>query len=267
MKRVYPEESWPDSWKYSYPYDLEEIYGATISPGYASAYRLRRTETLRLIEEVLPKNSSILDMGAAQGNFSLALAELGHHVTWNDLRADLADYVRLKYEYGDISYAPGNAFELNFAVPFDGVLITEIIEHVAHPDDFLRKCAQLVKPGGVIIMTTPNGAYFRNHLPKFSDCADPSAYESVQFKPNSDGHIFLLHPEEVGMLADRAGLVLEKRVLFMNPLSIGHVKTALLLRILPQSLVRGLETLTQHLPWSLQRKFLFQMAAVYRRAK
>ena len=30
-----------------------------------------------------------------------------------------------------------------------------------------------------------------------SDCVDPSVYESGQFKPDSDGQIFLLHPDEV----------------------------------------------------------------------
>src|ERR1043166_1848550 len=46
-------------------------------------------------------------------------------------------------------------------------LITEIIEYVAHPDEFLRKAASLAKPGGYIVMTTPNGGDFLNRLPKF----------------------------------------------------------------------------------------------------
>src|SRR5271163_3374633 len=200
MRRVYIEDGWPDSWKYSYPYDLEEVYGEIANRGYAYAYDNRRRQTLRLLTEVLAPGARILDIAAAQGNFSIALAEMGYNVTWNDLREDLADYVRLKQEQGEIQFAPGNAFELKFPFLFDAVLITEIIEHVAHPDEFLLKTAQLVKPGGYIVMTTPNGAYFQNSLPKFSDCTDPSIYEAVQFKPNSDGHIFLLHPQELKTL-------------------------------------------------------------------
>jgi len=249
----------------SYPYDLEEIYGEIIHRGYAESYRIRQKKTLQLIQEVLPKGSRILDIGAAQGNFSLTLAEMGYKVVWNDLRAELADYVKLKHEHGEITYAPGNAFELNFPEPFDGVVITEIIEHVAHPDEFLRKAAQLVRPGGYIIMTTPNGAYFRNNLPKFSDCADPSVYESIQFKPNADGHIFLLHPEEVAILGERAGLELVTLLLCINPLSAGHVKTAPLLSVLPMSIVRGLEQVSQRLSPPIRRKLLCQMAAVYRK--
>src|SRR4051812_44490806 len=135
MKRVYLEENWPESWRYSYPFDLEEGYGEITNRGYAYAYENRRRHTLRLLTEVLAPGARILDIAAARGNFSIALAEMGFDVTWNDLREDLAGYAQLKHERGKITFAPGNAFELSFPTLFDAVLITEIIEHVAHPDD------------------------------------------------------------------------------------------------------------------------------------
>jgi 2-polyprenyl-6-hydroxyphenyl methylase/3-demethylubiquinone-9 3-methyltransferase len=266
MKRVFIQESWPESWKASYPYDLEEVYGKITNRGYAYAYDNRRIQTIRLLTKVLPTGARILDVAAAQGNFSITLAELGYNVTWNDLREDLGDYVRLKQERGQIDFAPGNAFELNFQSAFDAVLITEIIEHVAHPDEFLMKVAQLVKPGGYIVMTTPNGGYFRNPLPKFSDCADPSVYESVQFKPNSDGHIFLIHPDEVEPLASRAGLQVEEVVLFSNPLTNGQMKMELLLRILPRSFVNVIEAATQRLPTLVRQNLSLQMGVRFQKS-
>jgi 2-polyprenyl-3-methyl-5-hydroxy-6-metoxy-1,4-benzoquinol methylase len=265
VNRVKIEENWPDSWKSAYPYDLEEVYGEISNRGYAYAYQNRRKQALRLLTDVLLPGARILDIAAAQGNFSLELAEIGYQVTWNDLRADLADYVRLKHHHGRIDFAPGNAFELNFASLFDGVLITEIIEHVAHPDEFLLKVAQLVRPGGYIVMTTPNGAYFGNRLPKFSECTDPGAYESVQFKPNSDGHIFLLHPDEIQTLAIRASLELEELTLFTNPLTNGYLKTALFLRLLPKSIITSVEHAVQRLPFPLRRKLMIHMAVRFRK--
>jgi 2-polyprenyl-3-methyl-5-hydroxy-6-metoxy-1,4-benzoquinol methylase len=267
MKRVYIQPTWPDSWKYSYPYDLEEVYGEITNRGYAYAYDARRQQALRLLTEVLVPGARILDIAAAQGNFTLALAEMGYVVTWNDLREDLADYVRLKLEHGDVSFAAGNAFELDFPSPFDAVLITEIIEHVAHPDEFLTKTAELVKPGGYIVLTTPNGAYLRNKLPKFSECPDPSIYEEIQFKPNSDGHIFLLHPDEIQPLAARSGLEVEQIILFTNSLTNGHMKMEMFLRIMPRSLVRIIEATTRHLPMAFRRKLLVQMAARLRKPR
>ena len=266
MKRVEPKPDWPQSWKESSFYDQSEIYGEITNYGYAYAYRNRRDKTLELLTEGLTPGSRILDIAAAQGNFSLALAELGFDVTWNDLRAGLADYVRLKYERGKIEYAPGNVFELNFPQLFDAVLITEVIEHVAHPDDFLAKIATLVRPGGYIVMTTPNGGYFKNRLPKFSECADPTVFEAVQFKPNSDGHIFLLHTDEIEPLARRAGLSVDKLVLFTNPLTTGHAKTESLLRIMPPALVRRAEKASDALPVALQEKILFEIGVRFRKS-
>jgi 2-polyprenyl-3-methyl-5-hydroxy-6-metoxy-1,4-benzoquinol methylase len=266
VKRIQPEPSWPQSWKDSYFYDQSEIYGEISHYGYAYAYENRRRETLRLLTEVLAPGARILDIAAAQGNFSLALAELGFDVTWNDVRAELADYVRLKHELGEIQFAAGNAFELQFLSLFDAVLITEIIEHVAHPDDFLAKAAALVRPGGYIVMTTPNGGYFKNRLPKFSDCADPAVFESVQFQPNAEGHIFLLHPDEIEPLAQRAGLKVEKIALFTNPLTAGHVKTEPLLKVLPQRIVEMAESATRYLPSSWKAKALVQMAVRLRKS-
>lgn len=266
VKRIEPQPDWPQSWRESSLYDRSEIYGEISDHGYAYAYDNRRRETLRLLTEVLTPGARVLDVAAAQGNFSLALAELGFEVTWNDLRAELADYVRLKHENGKITFAAGNAFELAFPSLFDAVLITEIIEHVAHPDDFLSKAAALVRPGGYIVMTTPNGGYFKNRLPKFSDCSDPTVFESVQFKPNSDGHIFLLHVDEIEPLAQRAGLVVEKIALFTNPLTAGHMKTEALLKTLPRGVVQIAESVSRSLPSPLKKKALVQMGVRFRKS-
>ena len=265
MKHVVPTAEWPQAWHSAYAFDCEEVYGQIRNRGYAYAYSERRRQTLLMVQKALAEGARVLDIAAAQGNFSLALAEAGYDVTWNDLRADLVNYVQLKHESGRVSYAAGNAFELQFEQLFDAVLITEVIEHVAHPDQFLAKVAGLVKPGGAIVMTTPNGGYLGNKLPRFSDCPDPSVYESGQFKPDADGHIFLLYPDEITRFAKQWGLQIEHSCYFVNPLTNGHLKTALLLSVLPGNCVRQIELLTQMLPIRAQRKLLIQVGVVFRK--
>ncbi len=265
MHHPKPKVDWPATWKASYEFDQEEVFGLARNRGYAYAYDVRRCKTLQLLTRGLQAPASVLDVAAAQGNFTLALAELGYQVTWNDLRGELADYVKLKHEFGDIAYAPGNAFELNFSNLFDGILITEVIEHVAHPDRFLAATAQLVRPGGCIVMTTPNGAYVRNSLPRFSDCDDPSIYESGQFKPDADGHIFLLYQDEIDRFACAAGLIVEELIFFTNPLTNGHMKSSHLLRFLPRFLVDAVENSVQMLPMRICEKILLQVGVRFRK--
>lgn len=262
MRRVQPQTDWPSSWKSSYEYDLQEIYGEVRNPGYCYAYDNRRRRTLQLVRQAVPPGARVLDIGAAQGNFSLLLAEMGYDVTWNDLREELSGYVRLKHERGILRFASGNAFQLRFPHRFDLVLITEIIEHVAHPDEFLAQVAGLIRPGGYIVLTTPNGAYFRNKLPRFSDCPDPSVYESVQFKPDSDGHIFLLHTDELRQLARKADLRVERLELFTNSLTNGHMKLGYALKVLPSATVESIELLTRRLPQHLTERMMVHMAVL-----
>jgi SAM-dependent methyltransferase len=50
---------------------------------------------------------------------------------------------------------------------FDGVVSIEVIEHV--PDDraFVRQIARVLRPGGWLVLSTPNGDYVKNEPPNF----------------------------------------------------------------------------------------------------
>jgi 2-polyprenyl-6-hydroxyphenyl methylase/3-demethylubiquinone-9 3-methyltransferase len=265
MKRVTPAADWPDSWKHVYEFDRVEVFGDSSNPGHSRAYQTRARHLMEMAASVLKPGDRVLDIAAAQGNYTLWLAEQGYDVTWNDLRADLEGYVRLKHERGTVRYAPGNAFELQFAEKFDLVIITEIIEHVAHPDEFLRQVAGLTRPDGYVLLSTPNGGYVLSDRPRFSDTPDPSQYEAMQFQPDASGHIFLLHEDELAPLADASGLTVREVRLFTNPLTNGHLKTAPLHRLMPAAALDAAEAATRRLPRALQRRLHTAMAALLQR--
>ena len=260
------DTNWPDSWKTAFAYDLIEVFGQEAPRlGHARAYAQRMARTLSLFCDAVPPGARVIDIAAAQGNFSLRLAELGYDVTWNDLREDLAGYVKLKHESGRLRFEAGNVFELAAGEEYDAVLITEIIEHVAHPDAFLEQIARLVRPGGHVIMTTPNGQYFANRLPKFSRCRDPGAYEAAQFRPDGDGHIFLLHEDEISGLARAAGLDVMSVGLFTPFMSAGRLGADTLLRAAPLSVFAAIDALCTRLPVAIARRVYVPMAVCFRK--
>ena len=267
MHRLTYDPASSEFWKSAYEYDELEIGDSRQNLGYSYQYRIRREWALRTIEELVPHGGTVLDVAGGGGNFTLPLAEKGYRVTWNDLRGDLAEIVSRKYERGEVEYSPGNIFSFSdkWREHFDGVLAAEVIEHMAHPDQLLVCLAGMLKPSGRLFLTTPNGGYFRNQLPRFSDCPDPSIYESVQFKPNADGHIFLLDFEECRTLAERAGLEVERIQLMTNPLTHGHMKLGYLLPYLPARLVQAFESGTQRLPQAIQERIHCQMATCFRK--
>lgn len=270
MKRVFLNDNWKDSWKYSYPYDLLEIYnGAKTAKeiGYSYAYQNRSEQTIEFIKQYTKKGDKILDIAAAQGNFSLKLADLGYDVTWNDIRADLVDYVEMKRDTGKITYKPGNVFDTHFDHLFDLVLATEIIEHVAHPDEFLKNLSKLVKPNGHIVISTPLGSYFKNNLPKFSEFVNPSIFESKQFMPNSDGHIFLLHTDEIDNIVKKEELAVVDLKYYTNSLTVGHMKLSMLLKVLPKKVVMKIELLTRRLPKSIGEKIHINFCFVLKKVE
>ena len=46
--------------------------------------------------------------------------------------------------------------------PFDAILSTEVVEHLYTPRIYARLCFEMLKPGGVAIVSTPYHGYLKN---------------------------------------------------------------------------------------------------------
>ena len=238
-------------------------YGSGWPPSYWAYGRMRAMMTLREAAALAPK--SVLEVAAGDAALSASLAAMGCAATANDLRADnLANAVANFSNADKIRCLPGNLFDLDPAKigQFDLVIACEIVEHVAHTVDFLRQLKRFVAPGGRILITTPNGAYFRNKLPTHSQIQDFTALEQQQFKPDSDGHLFLITPEEMESLAQQAGLKVERLVLWGTPAVTGHARLALLSTPAACWACYQLERLSQSLPFGIKEKACFNFAAI-----
>ena len=95
-----------------------------------------------------------------------------------DIRQQFLDYAASRHETGDIRFVCGNAMESEPGGRFDVVFANQMVEHLVYPLKLVGRLASWLKPGGRLVVTTPNGEYFRNSLPHFGDIGDPAQYEA-----------------------------------------------------------------------------------------
>jgi 2-polyprenyl-3-methyl-5-hydroxy-6-metoxy-1,4-benzoquinol methylase len=127
----------------------------------------------------------LLDVGAGSGALSERLLDAGYLVTASD--RDAADYVgRADFQIWDVLQKPPWT-----ATPFDAVCAVEVLEHVDDPAEALRNIHGTLKPGGCLIVTTPNLGHPKSRL-KFLIKGAPSYFGPSEF--DSLGHRTLLPP-------------------------------------------------------------------------
>ncbi|XP_057371728.1 ubiquinone biosynthesis O-methyltransferase-like [Daphnia carinata] len=106
----------------------------------------------------------ILDVGCGAGILSESLSRLGANVTGIDpnensigVALERAQKMKLK----NVSYAVKTVEDVNppnavSPTLFDAIVASEVIEHVENQKLFIKKCIELLKPGGSLFVTTQN---------------------------------------------------------------------------------------------------------------
>jgi 2-polyprenyl-6-hydroxyphenyl methylase/3-demethylubiquinone-9 3-methyltransferase len=101
----------------------------------------------------------LLDIGCGGGILSESVAHLGAEVTGIDITDKNLRVADMHAHWGglDIDYRLTTADDLAATgETFDAVLNMEVVEHVERLPDFLAACGRLVRPGGVMIVSTIN---------------------------------------------------------------------------------------------------------------
>jgi 2-polyprenyl-6-hydroxyphenyl methylase / 3-demethylubiquinone-9 3-methyltransferase len=104
----------------------------------------------------------ILDIGCGAGLLSEPLARIGAAVVGADPSESNIKMamVHASQSQLDIDYRPVTAEALADAGErFDIVLAMEVVEHVADVPLFIKRCAEMVKPGGLMVAATLNRTF------------------------------------------------------------------------------------------------------------
>lgn len=109
--------------------------------------------------DLIPNASKILDIGCLTGNFYNFMKEKTSSAmgsfTGVDFSTKLIDMA--KERFPEQQWAPATCYQLPFEDDsFDVVTAMEILEHIEDPAKALLEAKRVCRPGGSVIVTTPN---------------------------------------------------------------------------------------------------------------
>ncbi len=160
----------------------------------SSESTIARVAQLALAQGI--ENRRILDLGAGEGFLS---RELGHAIAAAGKNpADIltaSDIDPANFRYDGIDCVHGD-FNASLPFPdnhFDTVCFVEVIEHLEDQFKAVREIHRILKPGGNVIMTTPNIMNINSRL-RFLGCGLYLLFDILPYQGNIDmstahGHI------------------------------------------------------------------------------
>ncbi len=150
-----------------------------------------KDDKISQIEKIVGQGKRVLDVGCMTGYLSYFLQIKDNIVSGVDFLESAVESARnrgIDAFHCDIEHE-----QLPFAdSTFDTVVFSEVIEHLVDPIVALREIRRVLKPGGVIIVATPNIAYLQyrlellaGRLPDFCEFRDKYPERPYNFQHKS----------------------------------------------------------------------------------
>ena len=190
--------------------NLHDLYREMRDDAYLDEERGRRAAARRLLDLVGRRVSGgrLLDAGC------------GHGLLLDEARARGFEVVGLEISRHAAAHARGMGLEVlevpleEFVVPpegrFDAIVLADVIEHLADPQAALDRCVELLRPGGVLCVVTPDPA---------SAVARLAGSRWWGFLP---AHTFLLPRRTLRELLSARGLVVSAEAPLVRTFSLGY---------------------------------------------
>lgn len=177
----------------NYSFWNKHIFPATEKSRHDNIIVPRVKKTIELCQKYNVKTDSILEIGAGFGTFCIEIQSKGlfKRVIAVEPTPSLAETCRKKGI--ETIELPIEKIEFSEKESFNVVVNFEVIEHVFAPRDFLIHTFNLLKPGGIVIISCPNYRGFETEtLGIISDSIDHE-------------HLNYFNPKSISTLLDFCG--------------------------------------------------------------
>src|SRR3954451_15989523 len=145
---------------------------------HAHRHEMRYDLVADMVRSLVPAHGAVLDVGCGAALVADKLGDLplgyvgldygGHHIEFaaEKLRTGPPLTIRRRFVRGDGEHLPFRDGQ------FDVVVMSEVIEHLLRPELAVWEIARVLKPGGVLVMTTNNAS----EMPLRSPVSDPFSW-------------------------------------------------------------------------------------------
>jgi 2-polyprenyl-3-methyl-5-hydroxy-6-metoxy-1,4-benzoquinol methylase len=121
-------------------------------------------------------------------------------IDMSDVNVSFASMVAKELSFNNVNFQTGSAEELGFLdKKFDVVICSDVVEHLKSPEKCLASILDILKPGGISIITTPNS---ENLIVRIKDKLFP---RKTQIEIDNGEHISLKGLKEWINIARKTG--------------------------------------------------------------
>jgi SAM-dependent methyltransferase len=141
---------------------MAEFTGERLVPGQVEPDLYNEHVSRYYFAASLLRGRSILDAGCGMGYGSACLASEGGLVVGIDQDVAAVQSAAHEYRHPNLHFVPGLVQQLPFAdQSFDCAVSFEVIEHLKEPQHLLASLKQVIRPTGVVVLSTPNRDVYR----------------------------------------------------------------------------------------------------------
>jgi 2-polyprenyl-3-methyl-5-hydroxy-6-metoxy-1,4-benzoquinol methylase len=173
---------------------------------YFNFHKYRFDFILEVLKDYFKPGSKFLDIGSFNGYLMMGAKLIGYEVSGTDLKEfvdgtkDSSSFYGFNNLEADLSKEPIPYSENKF----DVILFSETLEHLNfHPADLFKEISRVLKPGGLVIITTPNLIRANN---VFKMIIGRSINHEIERKYNPGAHYREYSFKEIKYLCEKAGL-------------------------------------------------------------